>query len=118
GVRRQRDDPRGPVAVLDPGDLRRRDPRRCQRGRADRTADPAARRGEADPVSAAGRLRGLARWETLLVVVLIGLIVLGNRLSPVFLPPRNFANLLAALMEVAIMAVPMTLVIIPGESVP
>ena len=60
-------------------------------------------------------LRALARWETLLLVVLLGLIVLGTQLSPVFLTPRNFANLLAALMEVAIMALPMTLVIIAGE---
>ena len=59
--------------------------------------------------------RGLVRWETLLVVVLLGLIALGNWLSPVFLSPQNFSNLLAALMEVAIMAVPMTLVIIAGE---
>ena len=59
--------------------------------------------------------RRLVRWETLLLVVLLGLIVLGARLSPVFLTPRNFANLLAALMEVAIMAMPMTLVIIAGE---
>jgi rhamnose transport system permease protein len=66
-------------------------------------------------MTAATRLRGLVRWETLLVLVLVGLIFLGNQLSPVFLTPRNFANLLAALMEVAIMAVPMTLVIIAGE---
>jgi rhamnose transport system permease protein len=59
--------------------------------------------------------RSLVRWETLLVVVLLSLIALGAQLSPVFLTPRNFANLLAALMEVAIMAVPMTLVIIAGE---
>ena len=59
--------------------------------------------------------RGLVRWETLLVVVLLGLIALGNWLSPVFLSAQNFSNLLAALMEVAIMAVPMTLVIIAGE---
>ncbi len=59
--------------------------------------------------------RLLARWETLLVLALIGLIVLGNALSPFFLTPGNFANLVAALMEVAIMALPMTLVIIAGE---
>ncbi len=59
--------------------------------------------------------RLLARWETLLVVALIGLIVLGNALSPFFLTPGNFSNLIAALMEVAIMALPMTLVIVAGE---
>ena len=60
-------------------------------------------------------LQPLVRWETLLLVVLIALIFVGNQLSPFFLTPRNFANLLAALMEVAIMALPMTLVIIAGE---
>ena len=59
--------------------------------------------------------RLFARWETLLVVALLGLIVLGNALSPFFLTPGNFSNLIAALMEVAIMAVPMTLIIIAGE---
>ena len=41
--------------------------------------------------------------------------MIGNALSPVFLTPGNFSNLLSALMEVAIMALPMTLVIIAGE---
>jgi len=59
--------------------------------------------------------RGLFRWEVLLVVALVGLIFLGNALSPFFLTAGNFANLLSALMEVAIMALPMTLVIIAGE---
>ena len=57
----------------------------------------------------------LARWETLLLVALIGLIVLGNALSPFFLTAGNFSNLIAALMEVAIMALPMTLIIVAGE---
>lgn len=60
-------------------------------------------------------IRALTRWETLLVVALLGLTVLGNALSPFFLTPGNFANLLAALMEVAIMALPLTLIIILGE---
>ena len=57
----------------------------------------------------------LARWETLLVVALVGLIVLGNSLSPFFLSVGNFSNLIAALMEVAIMALAMTLIIVAGE---
>jgi rhamnose transport system permease protein len=57
----------------------------------------------------------LARWEMLLLAALLGLIVLGNALSPFFLTPGNFANLVAALMEVAIMALPLTLIIILGE---
>jgi rhamnose transport system permease protein len=59
--------------------------------------------------------RVLARWEMLLAIALIGLIVLGNALSPFFLTAGNFSNLTAALMEVAIMALPMTLIIIIGE---
>ena len=59
--------------------------------------------------------RALARWETLLLVALLGLIVLGNALSPFFLSAGNFSNLVAALMEVAIMALPLTLIIILGE---
>lgn len=70
----------------------------------------------AAPPSGRRRWAGLfARWETLLVVALIGLIVLGTFLSPFFLTPGNFANLIAALMEVAIMALPMTLIIVAGE---
>jgi rhamnose transport system permease protein len=75
------------------------------------TATPTASNG-----TAAGRLASsLVRWETLLVFALLGMIVLGSQLSPFFLTEGNFGNLLAALMEVAIMALPMTLVIILGE---
>jgi rhamnose transport system permease protein len=59
--------------------------------------------------------RLLARWETLLVMAVLGLVVLGTALSPVFLTPGNFTNLIAALMEVAIMALAMTLIIVAGE---
>lgn len=57
----------------------------------------------------------LARWETLLLVALVGLVALGTTLSPFFLTPGNFSNLIAALMEVAIMALAMTLIIVAGE---
>jgi rhamnose transport system permease protein len=71
------------------------------------------------PVTRAGGgrswLGGLARWETLLIVAIAALIVLGTTLSPFFLTPGNFSNLIAALMEVAIMALPMTLIIVAGE---
>jgi rhamnose transport system permease protein len=61
------------------------------------------------------RTRSVARWEALLLLALLGLIVLGNSLSPFFLTAGNFSNLLAALMEVAIMAMPMTLIVILAE---
>jgi rhamnose transport system permease protein len=64
-------------------------------------------------MTAVGRV--VARWETLLVIALLGLIWLGSTLSPFFLTPGNFSNLIAALMEVAIMALAMTLIIVAGE---
>jgi rhamnose transport system permease protein len=61
------------------------------------------------------RLGALARWETLLVVVLLLLVVAGSQMSDVFLSSSNFANLTSSMMEVAIMALPMTLIIITGD---
>lgn len=60
-------------------------------------------------------VRGVARWEVLLGIVLLGLLWVGTSLSPVFLTAPNFTNLTAAVMEVAIMALPMALIIIVGE---
>lgn len=57
----------------------------------------------------------LARWETLLAITLLVLIWIGATLSPVFLTGRNFSNLIAAVIEVAIMSLPMALIIIAGE---
>ena len=62
------------------------------------------------------RLRPLLlSWETLLVVVLLICIVLGSILSPYFLSGFNFYALTSNAMEIAIMALPMTLIIIVGE---
>jgi rhamnose transport system permease protein len=57
----------------------------------------------------------LGRWEVLLLVVLIALVVYGSTVSPVFPTGRNFANLISAVIEVAIMSLPMALIIIAGE---
>ena len=62
------------------------------------------------------RVLGLIRrWETLLVVLLIAFVVLGSSLSPYFLSASNFSDLTSNLMEKAIMALPLALVIIAGE---
>lgn len=58
---------------------------------------------------------GLARWELLLLLIVAGLIWTGASASPVFLSPNNFGNLVAAVMEVAIMSLPVALVVIVGE---
>lgn len=75
-------------------------------------------RAELDASSTAARpspVAGLARWELLLAVIVGALIWIGAAASPVFLSPNNFGNLVAAVMEVAIMSLPMALVVIVGE---
>jgi len=64
---------------------------------------------------AGGLLGRLARWEVLLAAFLVALIAIGAAVSPVFLTARNFSNLIAAVIEVAIMSLPMALIIIAGE---
>jgi len=68
-------------------------------------------------VTGGGRnwLATLGRWEVLLAIVLVALIVIGSTVSPVFLSGRNFSNLISAVIEVAIMSLPMALIIIAGE---
>ena len=65
----------------------------------------------------AGRFRigAIARWETLLVLLLAGLVIEGTRVSPYFLTGQNFANLVSAVMEIAIIALPMTLIVITAD---
>src|SRR5580698_4555702 len=55
------------------------------------------------------------RWEMLLVIVLVLSLVLGRVLSPVFLTGANITNVLADLTEIALMALPMTLIIVAAE---
>ncbi len=57
----------------------------------------------------------LSSWEALLVVLLILAIVIGSTVSPYFLTGFNASSLTRDLMEKAIMALPMTLIIIAGE---
>jgi rhamnose transport system permease protein len=75
--------------------------------------------GGAQPVgqrrSPLQRAPALLRWESLLLVILAFLVVEGARLSKFFLTGSNFSNLVSAEMEVAIVALPMTLIIITGE---
>jgi rhamnose transport system permease protein len=61
------------------------------------------------------RLSFLFSWETLLVIVLIICLGIGSILSPYFFNSFNFATLSSDIMERAIMALPMTLIIIVGE---
>lgn len=57
----------------------------------------------------------LISWEALLVILLVVGVALGSILSPYFLSGFNFYALTSNIMEIAIMALPMTLIIIVGE---
>jgi rhamnose transport system permease protein len=76
---------------------------------------------EADPtpkeqaVSKGDRLRSLVRWESVLVIALAATVVFGVSVSAQFLTGSNIFNIGLANGEVAIMALPMTLIIIAGE---
>lgn len=54
-------------------------------------------------------------WEGLLIIILMGALALGCLISPVFAGAANLGNLLADLSEVALMALPMTLIIVAAE---
>src|SRR5260221_13220474 len=57
----------------------------------------------------------LARWEVFLLFVLIATFVCGTHVSRYFLTPSNLSIALAGMTPVAIVALPMTLVIVTGE---
>jgi rhamnose transport system permease protein len=60
-------------------------------------------------------LAPLVRWETALVFLLLGTIVLGTHLSPAFWESNNFFYLGLNVGEVAIIALPLALIVITGE---
>jgi rhamnose transport system permease protein len=57
----------------------------------------------------------LGRWEALLVLLLVATGALGAALSPSFVSATNLSLVTADLMEKAIMAVPLTMIIIAGQ---
>src|SRR5260221_1745163 len=57
----------------------------------------------------------LISWEALLAILLLISIVIGSVVSPYFLSGFNFNALTSNIIEIAIMALPMTLIIIAGE---
>jgi len=59
--------------------------------------------------------RLVARWEGLLVLLLLAAVAFGAAVSPVFLQGSNFSLIVSSAMERAIMALPMALIIIAGE---
>jgi rhamnose transport system permease protein len=59
--------------------------------------------------------RVFARWEFFLLLVLILTLIAGSHVSRYFLTPSNLSIALAGMTPVAIVALPMTLIIITGE---
>jgi rhamnose transport system permease protein len=72
---------------------------------------PGRGRGVALPTT----LRRAMRWETGLAVVVVAIALFGVAVSPQFLTSSNLFNLGVTSGEVAIIALPMTLIIISGE---
>lgn len=64
----------------------------------------------------ASRIRGLlARWEIFLLLVLIGTMICGAHVSRYFLTSSNISIALAGMAPTAVVALPMTLIIVTGE---
>jgi rhamnose transport system permease protein len=59
--------------------------------------------------------RGLVRWETALVFVLIAVLIFGSAQSSDFLNGTNFFYISLNMGEIAIMALPLTLIVMTGE---
>jgi rhamnose transport system permease protein len=64
----------------------------------------------------ASRIRGLlAKWEIFLLLVLIGTMICGAHVSRYFLTSSNISIALAGMAPTAVVALPMTLIIVTGE---
>lgn len=65
---------------------------------------------------AAARRRSVhLSWEAMLAVILIASLAFGRLLSPVFANADNLGNILLDITEMALMALPMTFIIVMGE---
>jgi rhamnose transport system permease protein len=71
--------------------------------------------GSATTNSPIAALAPLVRWESLLLIILVATILIGNWASGDFLTGLNFSNSINNAMEVAIMALAMTPIIITGD---
>ncbi|MDA8026784.1 MAG: ABC transporter permease [Actinomycetota bacterium] len=60
-------------------------------------------------------VRSLVRWESGLGIVLIASLIIGTVASPQFLTSANFFNIGLSVGDIAIMALPLTLIVISGE---
>ena len=72
---------------------------------------------EAPATESSGRhpLLAAVRWEAMLVLLIVGTVVFGADVSPYFLHSTNLFFICLNVGEVAIMALPLTLIVITGE---
>lgn len=61
------------------------------------------------------RLSELARWEALIFVLIVGMVMVGSNLSDQFLTAQNFSFASADVVEISLMALPLALVVITAE---
>src|SRR6202162_5831724 len=61
------------------------------------------------------RLGGRVSWEAILALLLLIAVVGGTLLNKDFLTTDNWANLLANFVEIALMALPLSLIVITNE---
>lgn len=79
------------------------------------TRPPAIKGSVARNSSSTPSWRGLLRWESALVLVLIGVLIFGSSQSSTFLNPTTFFFTGLNMGEVAIMALPLLLIVMIGE---
>src|SRR4029079_19724054 len=60
-------------------------------------------------------VRNLWRWESFLLIVLLGTLGMGTEVSRYFATSSNISIALASMTPIAIVALPMTLILITGE---
>ena len=61
------------------------------------------------------RVKSLLHWDSALVVALVGVVILGTSISPQFTSSYNLFTTCTNIGDLAIMALPMTLIVITGE---
>lgn len=66
-------------------------------------------------VAAPRRLSELARWEALIFVLVVAMVMLGSGLSDQFLTGTNFFFTSSDIAEIAIMALPLALIVVTAE---
>ena len=79
------------------------------------STSPVSNGAAGGPGPRSGRWRAALRWEAALVLVLVAVVLFGAAESSTFLTPTTFFYLGTDIGYIAIMALPMTLIVVTGE---